>query len=720
MHLYPIGLDTGKHALAQIFEDPCDHAASTHTCMTMTNRLATETSPYLKQHADNPVHWQPWDDDALDEARLHDKPILLSIGYSTCHWCHVMAHESFEDAATATVMNEHFVNIKVDREERPDLDKIYQTGLQLLTQQGGGWPLTMFLDPQTLVPYYGGTYFPKTPRHQLPGFSDLLLRLKEVFDNQRDELNQQGEKIKNTLEQMVSPLLDPTVEDIEVLAAAREALGKQYDAADGGFGSAPKFPMPAALERVLRHWAHTRRAGGNDKDALDMVMITLTQMARGGIYDHLGGGFCRYATDRKWMIPHFEKMLYDNAQLLSLYSFALTLGPDALFRDAVADTINWMQREMRHPEGGFFAALDADSEGEEGRFYVWRRDQVKKLLNADEYLLVETLYGLDKPANFDSKWNLHRHDSWRSVVSRLSLDAAEADSLLTNAKTKLLAERDTRVRPGTDHKILTGWNGLAIRGLAHAGAQQQRSDWIDLAQQTTDFLQAHCWNGTRLSATWTDGEAKHNGYLDDYAYLLDGLLTLLGVRWREADIAFAKALADVMLEQFYDVEHGGFYFTAHEHETLIYRPKPTMDDSVPPGNGVAARALMQLGHLLGDSQYLDAAHNTLRWARAVMERLPAGHCALLHALEDTVYPPEQVILRGPEDLMQNWSNALDDGFTPWRQVYAIPYADTRTLPAYLPKLVSSEQQNQVTAYVCSGMQCSLPITSLDELKAALG
>jgi len=685
----------------------------------MTNRLAAETSPYLKQHADNPVDWQPWDDAALDEARLHDKPILLSIGYSTCHWCHVMAHESFEDPATAAVMNQHYVNIKVDREERPDLDKIYQTGLQLLTQQGGGWPLTMFLDPQTLVPFYGGTYFPPTPRHQLPGFADLLMRLKEVFDNQRDELNQQGEKIKNTLEQMVSPLLDPTVEDVEVLNAAREALGKQYDAAEGGFGGAPKFPMPAALERILRHWAHTRHNGGNDKDALDMVMITLTQMARGGIYDHLGGGFCRYATDRKWMIPHFEKMLYDNAQLLSLYSFALTLGPDALFRDAVADTIGWLQREMRHAEGGFYAALDADSEGEEGRFYVWRREQVKKLLSEDEYLVVETLYGLDKPANFESKWNLHRHDSWRSVISRLSLEPSRAEELLASAKQKLFAERQSRIAPDTDHKILTGWNGLVIRGLAHAGMQQQRSDWLDLAQQTADFLRTHCWDGHRLSATWTDGVAKHSGYLDDYAYLLDGLLTLLSARWRETDIAFAKALADVMLEQFYDVEQGGFYFTAHEHEALIYRPKPTMDDSVPPGNGVAARAFMQLGHLLGDTQYLDAAHNTLRWARAVMERLPAGHCSLLHALEDTVYAPEQIILRGPNEQMQSWTGQLDDGFTPWRQVYAIPYTDTRTLPEYLPKLVSSEQQNSVTAYVCSGMQCSLPMTDIEALKAAL-
>ncbi len=685
----------------------------------MTNRLSQESSPYLQQHAANPVDWQPWDDDALAQAREQDKPILLSIGYSTCHWCHVMAHESFEDPAIAAVMNANYINIKVDREERPDLDKIYQTSLQLLTQQGGGWPLTMFIDPQTLIPFYGGTYFPKTPRYQLPGFSDLLLRVKEVFDSKRDELNAQGEKIKGTLEQMVSPLLEPTLEDMQVLTAAREALGRQYDSQDGGFGSAPKFPMHAALERIIRHWAYTRRNGANDKDALDMVMMSLTQMARGGIYDHLGGGFCRYATDRKWMIPHFEKMLYDNAQLLSLYSFALTLGPDALFSQAIEDTIGWLTREMRHPQGGFYAALDADSEGEEGKYYVWRREQIKKLLTSDEYLIVETLYGLDKPANFDNRWNLHRYDSWRSVISRLSLETDAADQLLSSAKQKLLAAREQRIRPSTDDKILTAWNGLAIRGLAHAGLQQKRDDWIDLAQQAADFLRNNCWDGEQLYVSWKDGVRRHRGYLDDYANVLDGLVTLLSARWRDEDLKFAKSVADVMLNQFYDKETGGFFFTAHNHEKLIYRPKPTMDDALPPGNGIAATALMQLGHLMGDTTYLDAAHNTLRWARAIMERVPAGHCTLLNALEDTVYTPEFVILRGPAVDMHAWRNAITAGYKPWRRVYAIPYEGVQVLPAYLPRLVASHTQQQVTAYVCSGLKCSLPITQLDDLKSAL-
>ena len=397
----------------------------------------------------------------------------------------------------------------------------------------------------------------------------------------------------------------------------------------------------------------------------------------------------------------------------------MTLGPDALFSEAIEDTIDWLAREMRHPEGGFYAALDADSEGVEGKFYVWRREQVKKLLDADEYLVFETLYGLDKPANFESQWNLHRYDSWRSVVSRLSLESETADALLASAKTKLLAERDQRIRPGTDDKILTAWNGLAIRGLADAGMQQKRDDWLNLAQGAADFLRNNCWDGERLYATWRAGTPRYAGYLDDYANVLDGLLTLVSARWREQDVQFAKQLADVLLTQFYDVENGGFYFTAHDHEELIYRPKPTMDDALPPGNGTATTALMKLGHLLGETEYLDAAHNTLRWARAVMERLPAGHCTLLGALEDTLYLPEFVVLRGPTAEMQRWAAQLEGGFMPWRRLYAIPYEDTQTLPAYLPRLVSAEQQKQVTAYVCSGLQCSLPMTSLDELKAAL-
>ncbi|MXW49863.1 MAG: thioredoxin domain-containing protein, partial [Gammaproteobacteria bacterium] len=405
----------------------------------MSNRLAAETSPYLRQHADNPVHWQPWDDQALGEARESGKPILLSIGYSSCHWCHVMAHESFEDAGTAQVMNERFVNIKVDREERPDLDKVYQTAHQVLTQRPGGWPLTVFLDPESLAPFFAGTYFPKTPRYQMPSFIDLMLRIDETFRSKREALTEQNGKLLKLMRQLdlQAPEEGASVSDEALLANAWQQLHEQYDQQEGGFGRAPKFPMPATLDRVLRHWAYTQRAGKRERQALDVVMTTLTKMARGGIYDHVGGGFCRYATDRAWMIPHFEKMLYDNGLLLSLYADALTIGPDPLFQGAVRETTGWLLREMRHPGGAFFAALDADSEGEEGKFYLWRRERIKRLLNEDEYLVVATLYGIDKPANFERHWNLHRRDAWRSVVERLSLEPDRAVALLASAKEKL-------------------------------------------------------------------------------------------------------------------------------------------------------------------------------------------------------------------------------------------------------------------------------------------
>ncbi len=722
----------------------------------MNNRLHNETSPYLLQHADNPVDWQPWDETALNEARRSGKPILLSIGYSSCHWCHVMAHESFEDAATAAVMNAHFVNIKVDREERPDLDKVYQAAHQLLTRQTGGWPLTLFLDPKTLVPFFAGTYFPKTPRWQLPGFSDLLHRIRDLFENRRDALQEQGQKLLEMLHHLDQPTeANDAPDDAGLLAAARRQLGEQFDAQEGGFGTAPKFPMPAILDRMLRHQAYARRpakqaatgkaspaqrpvgrdlgtpsirslrqpragraanrapgqAERHDREGLEMVMNTLTKMARGGIYDHLGGGFFRYSTDRQWMIPHFEKMLYDNGQLLSLYADALSLGPDALFADAVRETAEWLLREMRHPQGGFFAALDADSEGEEGLFYLWRRERIKRLLTAEEYLLVETLYGLDKPANFEGKWNFHRHDAWRSVVQRLSMQPPEAAQRLASAKRKLFAEREKRARPELDDKVLTAWNALAIKGLAKASLALDEPAWLQAAYQAADFLRQQLWRDGMLHATWKNGLAKHRGYLDDYANLLDALLVLLSAQWREADARFAQTLADALIENFHDNDNGGFYFTAHNGEPLIHRPKPTLDDAQPPGNGVAAQALAHLGALFGNSAWLDAAADTLKATRANMEQYPAGHCTLLTAVEEQLHAGELIILRGSPEQLRQWRQALEGGYQPWRRIYAIP-SDAQTLPPYLPTRNSSEP----VAFVCSGLSCSLPITDIAALR----
>jgi len=491
-------------------------------------------------------------------------------------------------------------------------------------------------------------------------------------------------------------------------------LRERYDAQEGGFGRAPKFPMPATMDRVLRHWAYTQRAGKRERQALDVVMTTLTKMARGGIYDHLGGGFCRYATDRAWMIPHFEKMLYDNGQLLSLYADALTISPDPLFEGAVRETVGWLLREMRHPGGAFFAALDADSEGEEGKFYLWRRERIKRLLSEDEYLVAATLYGIDKPANFERHWNLHRRDAWRSVVERLSLEPDQAAQLLASAKEKLFNERAKRVRPGLDDKILTGWNAMAIKGLAKAAAALDEPAWLDEATRAADFMRAELWRDGVLFATWKAGAAKHPGYLDDYANLIDALVTLLEARWRDEDAAFAATLADQVIDRFMDEEHGGFFFTGAGHEQLIARPKPSLDDAQPPGNGVIAQALAGLGNLLGNAAYLEAASRTLDWARGGMEKHPAGHCSLLTALEAQHHPPELVILRGQPDDLAQWRKALADGFRPWRRVYAIPLS-ARRIPAHLPALAPLK----TVAYVCSGLSCSLPIDSLERLRLVL-
>jgi uncharacterized protein YyaL (SSP411 family) len=687
------------------------------------NRLDESSSPYLRQHADNPVHWQPWDEAALGEAERRDVPILLSIGYSACHWCHVMAHESFEDPATAALVNRGFVPIKVDREERPDLDRIHQTAHQILTQQPGGWPLTVFLDPRTRLPFFSGTYFPNTPRHGMPAFTDLLERVEAVWSERRDELAQQGAKVQEILDALNAPPEGGQAEPgPELLEQARERLGEAWDSSNGGFGTAPKFPMASCLERLLRHWARSGEGGNRrDGEALDMVMHSLTRMARGGIFDHLGGGFCRYATDRAWLVPHFEKMLYDNGSLLGLYADAMTIAPDPLLETVVRDTAEWMIREMQSPEGGFHAALDADSEGAEGRFYVWHREQIRRLLDEDEYRVVATLYGIDKPANFEGTWILHRRDAWRSVVERLELEPERADALLASARGKLFDAREERVRPERDDKILVAWNGLAIQGLARAAQVMDEPRWDAAATRALDFIRSELMVDGRLHAGWTHGRIGVGGYLEDHALLLEGVLALLARRWRDVDVRFAVTLADALLEHFRDDDQGGFFQTAHDAEDLIHRPKPGMDESLPGGNAVAARALGRLGHLLGRSDYLEAAAGTLRWAAANMARAPEAHCAMLDALEDQLRPPRQILIRG--DDAGAWARVADHGFGPGRMVWTLPTeiepAPGETaplLPGYLPERLEAP----TVAWLCDAGSCSLPITSRNGLEQELG
>lgn len=564
----------------------------------MPNRLAQETSPYLQQHADNPVDWHAWNDATLRLARELDKPILLSIGYSACHWCHVMAHESFEDAGVAAIMNEHFINIKVDREERPDLDQIYQTAHSMLTRRNGGWPLTMFLSPDG-TPFFGGTYFPKEPRYQLPGFPGLLQRVSQFYAESRAELAEQGKQLVAALADNLPQAGTGNVQlHAAPLALAAQQLKSTFDPVTGGFGGAPKFLHPAELDFLLR-----RSRATNDQEAQHVVLFTLQQMAHGGLYDQLGGGFCRYSVDERWDIPHFEKMLYDNGPLLSLYCDAWQCSGDPLFAHIVEQTAAWVMREMQSPGGGYYSSLDADSEHEEGKFYVWQRDEIRRLLSADEFAVTSPHYGLDSTPNFDSHaWNLRVSKPLAEIAQNLAIALEQASSRLSSAQQKLFAAREQRIRPGRDEKILGSWNGLMIAGMARAARIFNRPDWLHSAQQALDFVQHTLWENGKLLATCKDGKAHLNAYLDDYAFLLSAALELLQADYRSADFVFATQLADAILERFEDKVNGGFFFTSHDHEVLIQRNKVAQDNASPSGNGIATQALQRLALLSGEVQ----------------------------------------------------------------------------------------------------------------------
>jgi uncharacterized protein YyaL (SSP411 family) len=684
---------------------------------THLNTLARETSPYLLQHAHNPVEWYPWGPEALEKARRENKPILLSIGYSACHWCHVMAHESFEDEDTARVMNELFVNIKVDREERPDLDRIYQTAHQMLAQRAGGWPLTMFLTPDDHTPFFGGTYFPKEPRYGMPAFTDLCRRVASYYHEHRDDIDAQNATVRSAFARLGGSGSPAGTQITDaVLERARGEIAGQFEPKFGGFGQAPKFPHPTTIERLLRHWSASVGIGQADEEALHMARFSLHAMGSGGIYDQLGGGFCRYSVDEYWMIPHFEKMLYDNGQLLALYADAAVACNDAVFRRVAIETAEWVTREMQSPEGGYYSALDADSEGEEGKFYVWTPDDVRALLGAEEYAVLAPVYGLDRPPNFEGHaWNLHVYQSPVTIAERLGLDGEHAAALLTSARAKLLAARARRVRPGRDDKVLTSWNGLMIKGMARAGRLLDRPDLVASAERAFDFIRGRMWRNERLLASWKDGRAHLNAYLDDHVFLIDGGLELLQARWRDGDLAFLIELAETLLDHFEDKAGGGFFFTSDDHEKLIHRPKPVSDDAIPSGNGVAAQVLLRLGHLLGAAHYLDAAHRTLAALWHEIEHFPSMHNALLVAAEEYLHPTQTIVLRGAAAAMQPWLACCTQRYAPRRLAMAIPES-ARELPGLL---VQRTVRGGVTAYVCTGHACEAPLTDISAFETAM-
>lgn len=690
--------------------------------MQNTNALINETSPYLLQHAHNPVQWYPWGEQAISLAKQHNKPILLSIGYSACHWCHVMAHESFESPQTAALMNDLFINIKVDREERPDIDKIYQMAHHLITQRTGGWPLTMFLSPQDHYPFFGGTYFPPQPRYGMPAFSDLLTKVAAYYHQHQDQIKTQKSSLAEALQ--ATPPLDNSISiNAEPLNQARAELAQNFDQTHAGFSGAPKFPHLPNIERLLHHYATTAKQSKPDNEGLNMALFTLTKMAKGGIYDQLGGGFCRYSVDELWMIPHFEKMLYDNGPFLTIYSQAWQLinqepqreNDRNLFKRTALETADWVIREMQSPEGGFYSTLDADSEGQEGKFYVWTPEQAKELLDEELYPLFAHHFGLDRVANFESNWHLHVYQERQNLAKHFNLPNSEIDTRLDRAREILFKHRQGREHPGRDDKILTSWNALMIKGLATTGQIFARQDYLHAAEQALDFIKNTLWVNGRLLATYKDGKAHLNAYLDDYAFLLDAILTLLQARWRDGDMTFAIELAEVLLEEFTDTAQGGFYFTAQNHEALISRPKSFADDSIPSGNGIAALALGRLGHILGETRYLEAAEKTIQAASSSITQIASAHTTILLAVEDYLFPPQTIILRGELETLKTWQAHCQKDYAPQRICLTIA-SDAKDLPG---TLTEKKPQGAAVAYICSGHQCSAPITSLEEFTNTL-
>jgi uncharacterized protein len=666
----------------------------------------------LQQHAHNPVDWYPWGQEALDKARREGKPVLLSIGYSACHWCHVMAHESFEDEATARLMNELFVNIKVDREERPDIDRIYQIAQQVLTQRSGGWPLTMFLTHDDQRPFFGGTYFPKEQRYGMPAFQDLLRRVAQYYREHEAELRAQNAELMRVYEELNPPSAAGDVKLTSApIRACREHLASTFDQRFGGFSGAPKFPHGTTLERLLRDWYATTTDPEPDLQALYMATLTLRRMGEGGMNDQLGGGFCRYSVDQYWMIPHFEKMLYDNGSLLALYAQAAVATGDAFYARVAAETAQWAMRDMQSPEGGYYSSLDADSEGHEGKFYVWDTEEIRGALTEDEYRAFAPRYGLDRTPNFEGRWHLHAFKAIEQIASDLGSPVEEVEALIDSARGKLLAIRDKRVWPGRDEKILTAWNALMIRGMAIAARALDRDDFAVSATRALDFIRNTLWRDGRLLATYKDNRAHLNAYLDDYVYLADAILELQQVRFRADELAFARELLEVVLAHFADPRSGGFFFTSDDHESLIHRSKSFGDDATPSGNGIGAFVLQRMGYVLGEPRFLEAAESALRAAWQSIEKYPHAHASLLLALDEYLTPPETIIMRGAQAEIDQWSRELAKLYAPRRIVLAIG-SDTAGLP---PALAGKASRGPAVAYICRGNVCSSPIESLSTL-----
>ena len=680
------------------------------------NRLSGETSPYLLQHQHNPVDWFPWGPEALARAKAEGKPIFLSIGYSACHWCHVMERESFENDAIAAMMNERFVNIKVDREERPDLDNLYMAAVQAMTGHGG-WPMSVFLTPD-LKPFYGGTYYPPTDSRGMPGFPRVLLSVERAWQEKRDEIDAAAADMTRQLQAAGEIPASPGALNLTLLDDAARSLGRMFEPVHGGFGTAPKFPHPMDLRVLIRHHART-----GDAHALHMVRQTLDKMARGGIYDQLGGGFARYSTDERWLAPHFEKMLYDNALLATVYLEAFQLTRDEEYARIAAETLNYILDRMTSPDGAFYSTEDADSEGVEGKFHVWDLAEIREVLGPDRASTFAAVYDVSAGGNWEGKNILNLPEPIAAVAQRLARDPSTLQADLAESRAQLFAARERRIHPGKDTKILTSWNGLMLAALAEAGAILNQPRYVEAARRAADFLlQTMRTPEGRLLRTSRDGQAKLNAYLDDYANLIDGLTRLFEAtgeaRWIEAALELTATLVD----EFHDADKGGFFYVGRSHEALIARQKDAYDNATPSGNAMAATALARLAALTGRDDLATLARSTVQSVHLVMERMPTAAGQSLIALDFLLAPAREfaVIAGADPTALPAALAVIARQFDPHKVVAPAPSAVSPRLAEFVPLLADRPARDgQVTTYVCENFACQAPLVGVESLEQSL-
>jgi uncharacterized protein YyaL (SSP411 family) len=680
-----------------------------------TNRLINETSPYLLQHAHNPVDWYAWGEEAFADARRLQKPVLLSIGYSACHWCHVMEHESFENEAIAKLMNEHFISIKVDREERPDLDQIYMNAVQMLTHHGG-WPMTVFLTPEG-VPFYGGTYFPPEDRYNMPGFPRVLISVSDAYRNQPDEVTRTAVSLLTEMRRTNIAVESTGALSHDLLDAAYRGVIKNYDRVNGGFGGAPKFPPAMTLEFLLRHF---HRTGASE--SLEIVGHTCRQMANGGIYDQLGGGFHRYATDAKWLVPHFEKMLYDNALLSRLYLHFYQLTREESARQIVTGTLDYVVREMTDAGGGFYSTQDADSEGHEGKFFVWTAEEIAATLGDEDARLFGAYYNVTAGGNFEGKNILNVTSSVTEMAESRKVSAEHLQIVLDSAVRKLFDLRERRVKPDRDEKILTAWNGLMLASFAEASVVLDREDYAEIARNNARFVLRNLSRDGLLLRTCKDGEAKLNGYLEDYAFFIDGLLSLFEATGEFEWFTEAVTLTRKMIDEFWDEADGGFFFTGKSHEQLIVRSKDYFDNATPSGNSVAADVLLRLGVLTGEDDYIRRAVTVFRLVAKGVQSYPSAFGRALCALDFHLSAPREIVILGDKDSseMKALRAEVWKPFLP-NKIVVQAAANAPTGAAAIPLLAGRTLiDGQPTAFVCEGYTCKQPTTQPDELASQLG